>query len=92
MAKRISVVRNDGVIVYSNTEDFNESYSIGALVGGLWQAAEALNSMISNNSDVFEFRLSLILLAKGFMFYLLRLGEKHITFARFIMRLLIQQF
>lgn len=57
LAQRISVVRNDGVIVFSNTTDFNESYSIGALVGGLWQAAETLNSIVTKGSDVLDFRL-----------------------------------
>tara|TARA_Y100000385_G_C13017201_1_gene604418 strand:- start:446 stop:925 length:480 start_codon:yes stop_codon:yes gene_type:complete len=58
LASKMAVVRHDGVIVYSNTENFNESYSIGALVGGLWQAAEALNSLISEQSNIFDFRLS----------------------------------
>lgn len=58
LASKMAVVRHDGVIVYSNTENFNESYSIGALVGGLWQAAEALNSLVSEQSNIFDFRLS----------------------------------
>lgn len=58
LASKMAVVRNDGVIIYANTENFNESYSIGALVGGVWQAAEALNSLVSKESNIFDFRLS----------------------------------
>ena len=58
LADKLAVVRNDGVIVYANTENFNESYSIGALVGGLWQAAEALHSLVTETKDIYEFRLS----------------------------------
>jgi hypothetical protein len=58
LAQNISVVRNDGVVIFSNSENFNESYTVGALVGGLWQAADALNSMVSKDQSVLEYRLS----------------------------------
>lgn len=78
LAHKISVVRNDGVVVFANTENFNESYSIGALVGGLWQAAEALNSMVSKESEVFEFRLSFDTSEQGI--YVLPLQVKDNTY------------
>lgn len=65
LADKVAVVRNDGVVVYANTDNFNESHSIGALVGGLWQAAEALNSLVSNDTDIFDFRLSFDTSAQG---------------------------
>lgn len=65
IASKMAVVRQDGHIVYANTENFNESHSIGALVGGLWQAAEALNSLVSTNSDIYDFRLSFDTSAQG---------------------------
>ena len=51
-------VRHDGIILYStdkNSSDLEQS-SIGALLGGVWQAAEALTSFLPNNHDeVFRF-------------------------------------
>ena len=59
MAARVSVVRNDGIILYSNINDYLEASSIGALTGGLWQAAQALSSLATNNTSESEgFRLS----------------------------------
>lgn len=65
LASKMAVVRNDGVIVYSNSDNFNESHSIGALVGGLWQAAEALNSLVTTQTDIMDFRLSFDTSAQG---------------------------
>ena len=78
LAEKISVVRNDGVVVFSNSTDFTESNSIGALVGGLWQAAEALNSIVSRDSDIFEFRMSFDTSEKGI--YVLPLKIKIATY------------
>lgn len=58
IADKMAVVRPDGIVLYSNSNGFEESSSIGALVGGLWQAAHALNSIVSKQSDIMEFRLS----------------------------------
>ena len=58
LAQKTAVVRNDGIVLFSNSKDFKESSSIGALVGGLWQAAQSLNTIVSGDSDVLEFRLS----------------------------------
>lgn len=57
LAARISVVRKDGISLYSNIEDKFETSSIGALVSGVWQAAQTLNSMVHEKSDFYEFRL-----------------------------------
>ena len=58
LANKTAVVRNDGIVLYSNSDNFSESSSIGALVGGLWQAAQSLSSIVSDKSDVLDFRLS----------------------------------
>lgn len=55
----LSVIREDGIVVYSNLQKKFRSESIGALAAGVWQAASALNSTIdSSDSDVLDFRLS----------------------------------
>ncbi len=55
------VFRNDGVVIYKNSSKIDES-SIGALMGGVWQAATALASFIpeekkiqNNHSEIFRF-------------------------------------
>jgi hypothetical protein len=58
IANKTAVVRNDGIVLFSNSDNFNESSSIGALVSGLWQAAQSLNSIVSDRSEILEFRLS----------------------------------
>lgn len=78
LADKIAVVRTDGVLVFSNTDDFNESYSMGALVGGLWQAAEALNSLVSADHDIFDFRLSFDTSAQGI--YVIPFGHSKRTY------------
>lgn len=55
----ISVIREDGIVLYSNLQQKFRSESIGALAAGVWQAAGALNSTIEiTDSDVLDFRLS----------------------------------
>ncbi len=58
IATKVAVVRNDGIILYSNLSDELEASSIGALTGGLWQAAQALSSFVTTISPTEEFRLS----------------------------------
>ncbi|MFT6631586.1 MAG: hypothetical protein ACJAS4_001537 [Bacteriovoracaceae bacterium] len=57
IADKLVVMRHDGINVYSNCEDQFEASSIGALVAGLWQAAESLSSLLKKNDEFFEFRL-----------------------------------
>lgn len=58
IADRIVVLRGDGISIYSNIEDQYESSSIGALVSGLWQAAESLSSMLKKDDQFIDFRLA----------------------------------
>lgn len=57
IANRLVVIRHDGINIYSNVDNQFEASSIGALVSGLWQAAESLSSLLKNNNEFFEFRL-----------------------------------
>lgn len=58
LAERVVVMRHDGISIYSNTDDSHQTASIGALVSGLWQAAESLSSFIKDKNNFQEFRLS----------------------------------
>lgn len=53
----ISVVRQDGIQLYSSHKDKLDATSIGALAGGVWQAAESLMAL-SGGSKLDEHRLS----------------------------------
>ena len=53
------VCRQDGVVILGKTTNsISETSSIGALIGGVWQAAEALMSFIPNLSSDEELKLS----------------------------------
>jgi hypothetical protein len=53
----ISFVRDDGIIVYTNFHNELDAKSIGALVGGVWQAASSLASF-ATSEDSMDFRFS----------------------------------
>ncbi len=54
----VSIVREDGIVLYSNLQKKFRAESIGALAAGVWQAASALNSTLDiSKSDVLDFRL-----------------------------------
>lgn len=57
IADRLLVLRHDGINLYSNFDDQFEASNMGALVSGLWQAAESLSSMLKKENEFFEFRL-----------------------------------
>lgn len=54
------LVRQDGVMVYhlNGLGDKIDQRSIGALLGGVWQAAEALSKFIPTRSNVEGYKLS----------------------------------
>ena len=58
LSDRISIIRYDGITVYSNVRDDFESATTSALVSGLWQAAKSLNSMVKTNNEFIDFKLS----------------------------------
>jgi len=55
----VFITRPDGHIIFKRTSGAQKSdSSIGALIAGLWQASQALSSIISKNDDSFSYRLS----------------------------------
>lgn len=55
---KTTLVRPDGIVVYAAEDAKNEAASIGALVGGVWQAATALGSQQNNKDSFFDYRFS----------------------------------
>lgn len=52
--------RQDGMLVYHNNGlgDQVDKNSVGALLGGIWQAAQALTNFLPNQDDMDSYRLS----------------------------------
>ncbi len=53
----VSLIRNDGIVLYSSVEDKFKIQTIGALVSGVWQASKALSNL-AGSSELSEYRLS----------------------------------
>lgn len=53
------VCRNDGLVLYFHTQDKKvDKNSVGALVGGLWQAGKTVVDMFGKNAEPITYRLS----------------------------------
>lgn len=63
---RLFFVRNDGISIYDSGHD-SSTQAVGALTGGLWQAAESLMKMIDASSGPMEFRLGFDTSSQGVM-------------------------
>ena len=63
---RLFFVRNDGISIYDSTQD-QSTQAVGALSGGLWQAAESLMKMIDAKTGPMEFRLGFDTSSQGVM-------------------------
>lgn len=63
---RLFFVRNDGISIYDSGHD-DSTQAVGALSGGLWQAAEALMNMIDAKTGPMEFRLGFDTSSQGVM-------------------------
>ena len=63
----IFLCRDDGLLVFFNATQIDErnASSIGALVGGAWQAAASLSEFIPHNKDDLGFRLSFDTSSRG---------------------------
>lgn len=61
------LIRQDGVVLYhnKNINDSTHKASIGALLGGVWQASKALAGFIPNESATDVFRLSFDTSSRG---------------------------
>jgi len=57
ISNHLSVVRNDGIVIYSNENDSFISSSMGALSSGLWQAATSMIEFVDKSNDE-DFRLT----------------------------------
>ncbi|WP_127715379.1 hypothetical protein [Halobacteriovorax sp. HLS] len=72
--------RSDGVPLYVKNElstDFDSS-SVGALLGGVWQAARAMASFIPNSTERDIFRLSFDTSDKGIYIVPISLGNEEV--------------
>ena len=76
LAEKIVVLRSDGISVYSNIEDNFEAASIGALVSGVWQAAESLSGFLKSDNNFYEFRLGFDTTADGLFILPLKILNK----------------
>tara|TARA_B100001971_G_scaffold213155_1_gene245561 strand:- start:150806 stop:151309 length:504 start_codon:yes stop_codon:yes gene_type:complete len=57
ISAHLSVVRSDGIVIYSNEGDALISNSMGALASGLWQAANSMINYVGDSDDM-DYRLS----------------------------------
>ena len=73
---RTTLVRNDGIVVYASLDIKKEAASIGALVGGVWQAAEALNSQVGSSTDLQDYRFSFDKSDSGIYILPINVGSK----------------
>lgn len=78
LIEKLVVIRQDGITLYSNLEDSLEASSIGALVSGVWQAAQALSEITHHRKDYVEFRLGFDTSSEGL--YVLPLSIKENTY------------
>ena len=53
---RLFVTREDGITIYDSVQD-KTTTSVAALVSGVWQASEALMSLVTGENEAMEFRL-----------------------------------
>lgn len=55
----VFITRPDGHLIYKRTSEQGKSdASIGALIAGLWQASQALSSIIASSEETTNYRLS----------------------------------
>ena len=57
LADKILLVRQDGINIYSNISNGLEASSMGALIGGVWQAAQALSELAGSSDNLADYRL-----------------------------------
>lgn len=52
---RLFVTREDGITIYDSVQN-KTTTSVAALVSGVWQASEALMSIVNSSEDIMNFR------------------------------------
>jgi len=73
--QNISLIRHDGIVLYSNEKNDFKKQTVGALVSGVWQAAIALGNL-SSKEDLYEFRFSFDTSENGVYILPIRLNNK----------------
>ena len=72
---RLFVTREDGITIYDSVQDTTTT-SVAALVSGVWQASEALMSLVHQENDVREFRLGFDTSSQGIYLFPFELSDK----------------
>ncbi|MBA2404417.1 MAG: hypothetical protein H0V66_06575 [Bdellovibrionales bacterium] len=72
---RLFVTREDGITIYDSVQN-NTTTSVAALVSGVWQASEALMSMVNSQNDAMEFRLGFDTSSQGIYLFPFTLSGK----------------
>jgi len=73
----VFLCRNDGILIYAKEHPQFKAHgqAIGALLGGVWQAAQALSGFMPEESNAETFRLSFDTSSKGIYVLPLKLGD-----------------
>ncbi len=72
---RLFVTREDGITIYDSVQD-KTTTSVAALVSGVWQASEALMSLVSGENQAMEFRLGFDTSSQGIYLFPFSLDGK----------------
>jgi hypothetical protein len=72
---RLFVTREDGITIYDSIQD-NTTTSVAALVSGVWQASEALMSLVYPKNEALDFRLGFDTSSQGIYLFPFTLNEK----------------
>jgi hypothetical protein len=72
---RLFVTREDGITIYDSVQD-KTTTSVAALVSGVWQASEALMSLVTGENEAMEFRLGFDTSSQGIYLFPFSLDGK----------------
>jgi hypothetical protein len=77
-ANQVFICRGDGQVIYKNQKYENEldSLSIGALIGGVWQASSALSAFLPESPTGDNFRLSFDTSSRGIYILSCKIDDK----------------
>lgn len=72
---RLFVTREDGITIYDSVQD-KTTTSVAALVSGVWQASEALMSLVTGENEAMDFRLGFDTSSQGIYLFPFSLDGK----------------
>ncbi|MEX0798190.1 MAG: hypothetical protein WEB87_05480 [Bacteriovoracaceae bacterium] len=75
LSEKVAIIRQDGNVLYANSINSLEASNIGALVSGVWQAAQSLSSLVNKSQLSREYRLSFDTSSDGIYILPVSLGE-----------------